>query len=440
MITYSELVTIIQESAVDHAENIVTRKLENILSENLLKKKPIKVITGIRRSGKSFILKRLYQKLSIEVPKRNLLFINFESDRLSNDLNLSSLRDIYDDFKLKSDPGYRLYLFFDEIQNIPGWEKFVRTVYDSQDDDIYVTGSNSRLLSSEFSTVIGGRVLEYQLQPFTFIEFLDFHGYGQLDLYSINEQKTELTRLFETYLESGGFCETFILSDQQKEIYRQSLIDKIVLKDIIGRYRIQKPGIIQNLFLYIARNPGSIVSAAKLSSIMGIDDKTVSLFLSYLNNVFLLRKVDKYQWKTRNIFRSQRKYYLSDNLFTHLCLESRRLENFIYTHLIEKYGASSVFFLKNEKGQKVDFVVTYGRHYYCYQICADLNNENEKREVRSFLNLMKYRSPEEIKKDKYYLLYLKDSRSVKDMPQGIEVKQIMEFVLTSYQKCNHSQS
>ncbi|MBA7540456.1 hypothetical protein ES705_32753 [subsurface metagenome] len=273
--------------------------------------------------------------------------------------------------------------------------------------------------------------MEYQLQPFTFIEFLDFHGYGQLDLYSINEQKTELNRLFETYLKAGGFCETFMLSNQQKEIYRQSLIDKIVLKDIIGRYRIQKPDIIQNLFLYIARNPGSIVSAAKLSSIIGIDDKTVSLFLSYLNNVFLLRKVDKYQWKTKNIFRSQRKYYLSDNLFTHLCLESRRLENFFYTHLIEKYGDSAVFFLKNEKGQEVDFVVTYGRYYYSYQVCEDLNNENEMREIRSLFNLMKYRSQEEIKKDKYYLLYLKDSRSVKTIPQGIEVKQIMEFVLTS---------
>ena len=282
--------------------------------------------------------------------------------------------------------------------------------------------------------------MEYQLQPFTFIEFLDFHGYSQLDLYSIIEQKTELNRLFETYLQSGGFCETFMLSDQQKEIYRQSLIEKIVLKDIIGGYRIQKPDIIQNLFLYIARNPGSIVSAAKLSSVMGIDDKTVSLFLSYLNNVFLLRKVDKYQWRTRNIFRSQRKYFLSDNLFTHLCLESRRLENFIYTHLTEKYGASAVFFLKNEKGQEVDFVVTYGRHYYCYQVCTDLNDENKKREFRSLLNLMKYRSPEEIKKDKYHLLYLKDSRSVKDIPQWIVVKQIMEFVLASKSRSSNKDS
>lgn len=430
MLSYGVIVTIIQESAVYRTENVVIRKLEKTLSENLLEKKPIKVITGIRRSGKSFILKRLYEKLSIDVPKRNLLFINFENDRLINNLNLTSLRDIYDTFKIKSDPKYCLYLFFDKIQNIPGWEKFVRTVYDSEDDDIYITGSNSQLLSNEFSTVIGGRVLEYQLQPFTFCEFLNFHGYEQLDMFSINEQKPELGRKFETYLESGGLCETFTLSAKQKEIYRQSLIEKIVLKDIINRYRIQKPGIIQNLFLYTARNPGSIVSAAKLSTVMGIDDKTISLFLSYLNNVFLLRRIDKYQWKTKNIFRSQKKYYLSDNLFSHLCLESRKLENFIYTHLIEKYGASTVFFLRNEKGQEVDFVVSLGRQYYCYQVCTDLNNENEKREVRSLLNLMKYRSTEEIKGDKYYLLYMKDSRLAKATPKGIEAMQIMEFVLT----------
>jgi len=430
MLSYSDIVTVIQESAVYHADNIVTRKLETILSENLLKKKPIKVITGIRRSGKSFILKRLYKKLSSDIPKQNLLFINFENDRLSGNLSLPSIRDIYDTFRFKSNPKYRLYLFFDEIQNIPGWEKFVRTVYDSEDDDIYITGSNSQLLSSEFSTVIGGRVLEYQLQPFTFNEFLDYHGYRQLDLFSINEKKIELGHMFEIYLESGGFCETFTLSKKQKDIYRQSLIEKIVLKDIINRYRIQKPDVLQNLFLYLAKNPGSIVSAAKLSTVMGIDDKTVSLFLSYLNNVFLLGRIDKYQWKTKNIFRSQKKYYLSDNLFTHLCLESRKLENFIYTYLIEKYGSSSVFFIRNEKGQEVDFAVTFGRHYYCYQICTELNNENEKREIRSLRNLMKYRTEEEVMKDKFYLLYMKDSRLVKNTQLGIILKQIMEFVLT----------
>ena len=430
MLSYSDIVTVIQESSVYRAEKIVTRKLETILSENLLKKKPIKVITGIRRSGKSFILKRLYKKLSSDIPKQNLLFINFENDRLSGNLTLPSLRDIYDTFRLKTDPKYRLYLFFDEIQNIPGWEKFIRTVYDSEDDDIYITGSNSQLLSSEFSTVIGGRVLEYQLQPFTFNEFLDYHGYRQLDLFSINEEKTELGRMFEIYLGYGGFCETFTLSNKQKDIYRQSLIEKIVLKDIINRYRIQKPDVMQNLFLYIAKNPGSIVSAAKLSTVMGIDDKTVSLFLSYLNNVFLLGRVDKYQWKTKNIFRSQKKYYLSDNLFTHLCLESRKLENFTYNYLVEKYGSSTVYFIRNEKGQEVDFVVTCGRHNYCYQICTELTDENGKREFRSLRNLMKYRTDKEIEEDQYYLLYQKDSRSVKDIQPGVEVKHIMEFVLT----------
>jgi len=430
MLNYSDIVTIIQESSIYKTENVVTRKLEIILSEKLLEKKPIKVITGIRRSGKSFILKRLYKKLTKDIPKNNLLFINFENDRLMGNLTLPSLRNIYDTFKQKSDPMYRLYLFFDEIQNIPGWEKFVRTIYDSENDDIYITGSNSQLLSSEFSTIIGGRVLEYLLQPFTFNEFLIFHGYIQLDLFSIFEKKQELYRMFERYLSSGGFCETFTLSNEQIEIYRNSLIDKIVLKDIINRYRIQKPDIMQNLFLYIAKNPGSIVSAAKLSTVMGIDDKTVSLFLSYLNNVFLLRRIDKYQWKTKNIFRSQKKYYLTDNLFTHLCLESRKLENFIYTHLIEKYGASTVFFLKNEKGQEVDFIVTYKRQYFCYQVCEDLNDDNEKREFRSLLNLMKFRTEEEIKEDRYYLLYMKDSRSVKYTHKKIEAKPIVEYVLS----------
>ncbi len=430
MMPYREIVTIIQESAAYQTQHVVIRKLETILSENLLKKKPVKVITGIRRSGKSFILKRLYEKISAEIPKQNILFINFENDRLSGYLTLESLRNIYDTFKLNSDPGYPLYLFFDEIQNIPAWEKFIRTVYDSGNDDIYITGSNSQLLSSEFSTVIGGRVLEYKLQTFTFREFLDFHGYSKLDQFSINEKKIELSQLFDTYLEYGGFYETFLLTEDQKAIYRQSLLEKIVLKDIINRYRINKPDIIQNLFLYVAKNPGTIVSAAKLSNAMGINDKTVSLFLSYLSNVFLLGRIDKYQWKTKKIFQTQKKYYLSDNLFTHLCLESRRLENFVYNHLVEKYSGSEVLFLRDEKGHEVDFAVTAGGHYHCYQVCTDLNDENKNREFRSLLNLRKYRTAEELKDDRYYLLYQTDSRSVKDSPVGIEVRQVLDFVLT----------
>ena len=101
----------------------------------------------------------------------------------------------------------------------------------------------------------------------------------------------------------------------------------------------------------------------------------------------------------------------------------------MYTHLTEQYGSSKVFFLRNEKAREVDFMVTYGRNYYCYQVCTDLNIENEKREFRSPTNLMKYRSETELKGDKFVLLYYTDSRIVKTSPKGVEVKQIMEFVL-----------
>ncbi len=158
----------------------------------------------------------------------------------------------------------------------------------SGNDDIYITGSNSQLLSSEFSTVIGGRVLEYKLQPFTFREFLDFHGYSKLDQFSIIEKKIELSQLFDTYLEYGGFYETFLLTEDQKVIYRKSLLEKIVLKDIINRYRINKPDIIQNLFLYIAKNPGTIVSAAKLRDITDSKKNTTSLTTCLLISVWNL--------------------------------------------------------------------------------------------------------------------------------------------------------
>ena len=429
MITYSEIVSIIHDSSRFQTDIIVTRKLEQALEKNLLQKKPIKVITGIRRSGKSFILKRIYQKIAASVPRKNILFLNFEHDRLNTCLNLTSLREIYDLFTQKSDPEYRIYLFLDEIQNIPGWERFVRTVYDSGSDDIYITGSNSELLSSEFSSVIGGRVLEYHLQPFTFYEFLHFFNFGDVDLFSLYDKRIELSRLLDTYLNSGGICETFTLSNEQKDIYRDSLIDKILLKDIISRYRINKPELIKNLFLYIAKNPGSLVSASKLSRVMKVDDKTVTTYLTYLCNSFLLRRIDRLEWKTKNIFQSQKKYYLTDNLFTHLSMDSRKLENLIYIHLIDRYGKASVNFLRNEKGQEVDFIVTRGKAYYCFQVCVELNEENRSREFRSLVNLMKYRSPEELNTDRYILLYSRDSRLLKENLPGIELIEILEFLL-----------
>ena len=428
MLSYGEIVSIVLESSRIQTEHIIERRLERLLSRNLLERKPIKIITGIRRSGKSFILKRLYHKIANLIPHANILFLNFENDRLISNLNLSSLREIYESFKQKSDPEYRFYVFLDEIQNISNWERFVRTIYDSTDDEIYLTGSNSELLSSELSTAIGGRVLDYHLQPFTFPEYILYHS-GQVDEFSYHEKKNELLRLFDTYIDNGGICETINLIPEQIDIYRESLLDKIIFKDIITRYAIKKPELIKNLFYYIAKNPGSLVNNKKLGQEMDVDDKTVQTYINYLKNTYLIQRIDKFNWKTRKIFNTQKKYYLSDNLFTNLCKETRKLENLVYSHLIEEYSPSSIYFIRDEKGHEIDFLVNKGAQFVCIQVCQELNEENKTREFRSLTNLMKYRTEQELQGDSFILLYLKDYRYVKNNPPGITVRGLPEFLL-----------
>jgi uncharacterized protein len=429
MISYGDIVEIITDSSRILAEHPVLRRLEKDLLVNLLERKPIKIITGLRRSGKSFILKRIYQALARQIPRKNLFFINFEDDRLSTMLDTENLRFMYETFRTQSDPNHRLYLFLDEIQQVPGWERFVRTIYDSRNDEIYITGSNSSLLSSEFSTAIGGRVLEYHLFPFSFPEYLLWHGKDIRDLFDLHTQREDLNRLLHLYFISGGLCETFNLSEEQRDSYRQSLVDKILLKDVIGRYRIEKPDKIGALYTYVSRNLGSLFSFSSLAQIIQIDDKTVGAYLDYLCNTFALQRIDKFEWKTKKVYQTQKKLYAGDQLFTHFSQDTRRLENLVFTHLCRRHGAEHVFFHRDERGHEVDFIVSREEGYDCYQVSWLLTDENAGREFRSLQHLYKSGSSQHNENNRFRLLFLQDARNDKLTPEGVEILNLLEFLL-----------
>ncbi len=175
--TYNELLTVIAESAQLGTEQSIDRSIESELYLLLKVPKPLKAITGLRRSGKSYLLKKMYRHLIDElgIPPSNILFINFENDRLLKYRNLIGLRNLFDMFISHANGQNPMYLFLDEIQNVHEWESFVRTVYDSTDYNIFITGSNSHLLSSEFSTSLGGRILEFNIYPFSFSEYLQWN-------------------------------------------------------------------------------------------------------------------------------------------------------------------------------------------------------------------------------------------------------------------------
>lgn len=429
MLHYDDIVKIITDSSRITAGHPVVRGLETELLQNILERKPIKAITGIRRAGKSFVLKRVYRALETMVPRQNLFFINFEHDSLGSEPETFNLRALYETFRTRADSSHRMYLFLDEIQEVPGWERFVRTIYDSTDAEIYITGSNSRLLSGELSSAIGGRILEYHLYPFSFQEFLTWQGIEAGDTFALNTQAVEIEGLLHRYTETGGLCETFNLTEEQITTYRNSLLDKILLKDVIERYRIDKTDRIKNLLLYLTRNLGSLISFSSLGTAAGVDDKTASTYTEYLCNTFALQRIDKFEWKTKRIFNSQKKIYAGDQLFTHLSQETRRLENLVFNHLCRACGRDNVYFLRDERGHEVDFLVLRGNGFDCYQVCQFLTDENAGREFRPLMRLINTESAGGDKENRFRLVYLKDFRREKTDPAGIELIEVPHFLL-----------
>ena len=431
MLQYNDIIKIIIDSSSVKTTNTVIRDIEEILTRNILERKPVKVITGLRRSGKSFILKRLYTCLLEKgIPKKNILYINFEHDRLANYLTVTDLRNVYETFLTRIDNSKRVYLFMDEIQNIEMWEKFIRTVYDSTDYEIYITGSNSHLLSSEFTTALGGRIMEFRVFPFSISEILEYNDFDYHNNFVLQEKYSHFSMILDNYLNFGGLPETLLLSDTEKEVYKSSLMDKIILKDISTRYEVRNIPLFQKIVGYLVDNTGSIFINSKVAGYAGTNDNTVERYVSHLENSFLIERINKLEWKSKKKFTSQKKYYFADVLFISKIRNSGKTENIVFNQLRRLYDLQNIFFYRNEKGQEIDFIIRISpENWLCIQVCVELADDNSKREFRSLDNLLKYRLPEEIENDKYVILYRFDNRKENGAHRNIDVILLDDFLL-----------
>lgn len=429
MMNYSDLLKIISESSILPPEKPVVRDYEEKLKTTIESKRPIKVLTGLRRSGKSYLFKRLYTYLKEEkkIPWQNLFFLNFENERLTGFLNVEKLRELFETFWQKRDKNASFYIFWDEIQNIPHWEKLVRTLYDNQNANIYLTGSNSKLLSGEIADVLGGRVLEMEIYPFSFKEYLDALQVKYQNEMDKIENKDSIMNALEEYLEWGGIAEqTGLKLPEQKISFRQSLIEKIIINDILERYKIDNPGLLRSLLSFLEKDTGQTVSNRNLSNTAGKDEKTIKSYLEYLGNTYLLFPVEKYQIKTKQILFETRKYYFSDNIFNHNADIEDRLENTIYIELCRRFGRKNVYFGRDERGREVDFVVIkQDGSMSAFQVCYKLNEKNIKRELSGLTLFQKY---QEIKKIEEKVIYFSDERKKKKKEKW-EMKRAVDFLL-----------
>lgn len=387
-------------------------------SKNML----IKAVMGFRRSGKSYLLKMLAKfLLEQKIPEENVFYLNFETDLLSNIKTVHDLRETWElylrEIAILDKP---IYIIWDEVQLVDSWEKLVRALYEMGKYNIFLSGSNSKLLSGELSSSLSGRSLELKVSPFSFVEYLKYKAIDTNDYYS---HKSLVDKAFMTYLHRGGLAEQFELDKSLLPGYRDGLIRKIILDDIIKRYQVDKIKVLQNIFQFISGNLTSTLSLRKIinrlsNQAIEITPTTLDSYIYYWETSYALSKLTKFDYRLSRVFDRTAKYYVVDNIFIPGQEESneKRLENLVYNELIKRYGEEKVFFGSEANGYEVDFVVKQNKEFLFFQVCLELNNNNTKREFGNLELINKYI------KGKAAVLYLDDVRSsMSNSKQGVPV-------------------
>ena len=317
----------------------------------------IKVITGIRRSGKSILLTQIIDELkNNKIEDSQIISINFEYEDYSfikNDMDLHN----YITEKMTNNEKY--YLFFDEIQNVSNWEKAINSFKASKNVSIFITGSNSDLLSGELATHLAGRYVSFKVFPFTLQEICE--------LKEITDRK-EIEKVFNDYLIWGGLPQRFVMTDEyQTRVYLSDVYDSIVSKDIIRRFNIKDLDLLNRIVEYIVTTPSQNFSADSLSNFfLNQDNRDVSKitlynYLEYMTKAMLINKVERFDVRGKRILNGKYKYYLTDLGLGHIKNFGKRpqmgayLENVVYNELI--FRGYDVY-IGNLENAEIDFIAT----------------------------------------------------------------------------------
>jgi len=349
----------------------------------------IKVITGIRRCGKSTMMLLIQQLLTEEgVESKQIISINFESMKYYHLRSSLALYNYVSELlKTMKSPAY---VFFDEIQIVEDWEEAVNSLFLDFQIDMYITGSNSQLLSSELSTLLTGRFIHIEMQVLSFSEMLEFRS-----------SKTDTQEnLLWLYIRRGGFPAVHLTSDyDEKATYMiiNDIFDSIVLRDVVQRYKIRDVELLRRILNFIADSVGNTISAKRIadyfkSQARKVDINTVYTYLDALVSSFLITRVQRYDIKGRELLKTQEKYYLADTGLQHAVFGYRDrhisgiLENIVYNELVRR--GYTVYIGKLDT-REVDFIAEQPHHKLYVQVAFKL--ESEETVQREFASLLAIR-------------------------------------------------
>lgn len=358
-------------------------KIKNFIDLDL-----IKVLTGMRRCGKTTMLKLVIEELknNRQIPEENIFFISFESSQYKWINNPEKLDEII--FKLTENINEKTYLFFDEIQNVTGWEKSIASYMIDINCDIYITGSNSNLLSGELATHIAGRYVEFRIYPFSFNEILTYQSNNR----KLN--KYDELELFEEYKEYGGLPFLQQLEDGKIE-YINNVYDSIILKDVIRRYSLRDIDFLERLIYFLIDNIGHIFSANSISKFFKHENRKANPekilnYIKLLRNALLFSQVKRENLKGKEILSVNEKYYLMDHGFYKALIgdnnhnEGQKIENIVYNELLRRDYEITVGIYGD---LEIDFVCKKNNYIMYVQVSETL--KGEKTREREFTPLQK---------------------------------------------------
>ncbi len=337
----------------------------------------VKIITGVRRCGKSTLMKQYAELLlSDGVDESNVIFMNFESSEF---YGIGTYSDLSEYLKTKMAEGIRYYLFFDEIQRVEGWERTINSISVDYDADVYITGSNAHLLSSELATFISGRYVEVKMLPLSFSEFLEMHP---------TSPDISLEQRFSQYIWSGSMPLIDPEDTERTADLLQGIYSTIIRKDIAPRQEIKSISQLDEITTFLFSNLGSITNCNNISTVSGIHPSTVKKCISALEDAYLVYRCRRFDIRGKKILDSKEKYYVVDTGMRNAVLEnskgldiSRQLENIVYLELRRRGYKVSVGCFKD---YEVDFTAVKDGTYCYFQVCQTLMGaDTAEREVRS---------------------------------------------------------
>lgn len=382
----------------------------------------VKILTGVRRCGKSTILKMIMERLKTErnIPEDRIISCRFDSMEYED----MTAKQIYTLLKEKLSPAGKTYLFLDEVQEIKGWEKIVNSLASDFDVDLYITGSNSRMMSSEIATYLTGRYISFRIFTLSFGEYLMFKS----KFANVGEPKTELAN----YVRLGGFPATHLQAYSQDEIYTivRDIYNSTIFSDIVKRNQVRKIDQLERVVKYTFNNVGNTFSAKSIADYLkaerrSLDNETVYSYLEKLEKAYLLHRCSRYDLQGKEILKTQEKFYLADVALRYSVLGynadsvASSLENIVYLELCRRGYTVNV---GKTGDSEIDFVAVRQNEKIYVQVTQEINSEKtEKREYSRLLEIP----------DNYPKFVLTTDEFAGGNYEGIKTMHIADFLLSA---------